>query len=204
MPKNVKSIENIVLEKYHHYKNLKENVDYTSNPNIEGEKVQDNVPQENDLNHVENIDLINEQTADEVISEINELQKSKSKELKKLKKKFKKNKRNQAKTNNEEIITNVVKETKCDKALSYLKLWKKHRDQWKFQKILHIWLLKNWKNTDKFPDKRFKIFLKYLHAQENKSQAIERIKNDAQKLIENSETPEHILERSRSILQWLI
>ncbi|KAH9421736.1 hypothetical protein DERP_002023 [Dermatophagoides pteronyssinus] len=136
--------------------------------------------------------------AEEVLDEFDDIQKQRQNNLKKTKKQFKKQ---QQQIKQESEPTN--KERKSEKALAYLKQWKKHRDDWKFKKILHIWLLKNWKDLDKFPDKRFKIFLKYLHAQNSHSHALLRIRQEAQQMIDDESIEESIRERSRSILQWL-
>lgn len=73
-----------------------------------------------------------EQTeADQVLEDVNKLEKEKKKKLAKEKKKFKAQQKKLQKQNQEE----EQKESKQDKALAYMKLWKRHRDEWKFKKV---------------------------------------------------------------------
>lgn len=142
----------------------------------------------------EEISVQEHKEAYDVLDEVNELQKKKKKSLAKSKKKFKL----QQKEEN--------KETKKDKALSYLKQWKKHRDEWKFKKNMHIWLLKNWKHSNRISDKKFKTLLKYLKTIETKSSAVKRLESECQKLVDSGNSDEEInssYERARNILQWI-
>ncbi|XP_046919144.2 uncharacterized protein LOC124499300 [Dermatophagoides farinae] len=176
------SVENAVLDKFHRSQELS--------------SILNNNNKEQSDQHVQ-------QQAVEVLDEFDGIQKQRQKSLKKSKKQFKKQQQQQQKEHEEQVSESTNKERKSDKALAYLKQWKKHHDDWKFKKILHVWLMKNWKNVDKFPDKRFKIFLKYLHAQNSQSQALSRLKQEAQRMIDDTSIEESIRERSRSILQWL-
>lgn len=163
-----------------------------------------------------------EQTqADQVLEDVNKLEREQKKKLAKEKKKFKaQQKKLQQKEKLEE--QQQPKESKQEKALAYMKQWKRHRDEWKFKKINHIWLLKNWKHSSKISDKKFKTFLKYLKSTEQKSLALQRLQQEAKTIVDSnnsatakqdddadqedsqSDNHQHSIERARSILQWTV
>ncbi|KAF7488843.1 hypothetical protein SSS_08686 [Sarcoptes scabiei] len=153
----------------------------------------------NELNDDDLTDDLIKRDAINVLDEINDLKKENLKNKKKLNKRKKK-----AKNLEKEFIkTGICREKKSEKALSYLKQWRKHRDEWKFKKIYHLWLLKNWTKCQEFPDKRFRWLLKYLHAQDSNANAIHRIIAEAKNFLDNPEVSKEISERSQLILQWL-
>lgn len=103
---------------------------------------------------------------------------------------------------------------KVDRALAYLRDWKKAPDQWKFQKNQHTWLLKNWRSIDKISDKKFKRLLKYLTSVNsvNSSGGVLRLKKEAQTYIETHKEDDDeeeggnnlaIYQRARQIIQWV-
>lgn len=155
---------------------------------------------------------VQEQTeADQVLSDVNQLRKEKKKKLSKEKKQFKQQQK--ALKKQQQTIEEEGKEGKPEKALAYLKQWKRHREEWKFKKNTHIWLLKNWKHSSKLPDKRFKTFLKYLKSTEQKSLALQRLEKEAKSIVESiaedttTETvpdPNPSYDRARSVLQWIV
>lgn len=134
--------------------------------------------------------------ANQVLDEVNVIRKIKNKSLSKSKKKFKLEQLKQ-----QQEVEN--KETKKEKALLYLRQWKKCRDEWKFKKNMHIWLLKNWKHTNRISDKKFKTFLKYLKTIETKSSAIERLENECKLIVNDQSDTNNSNERARNILQWI-
>jgi len=82
------------------------------------------------------------------------------KSAKKKKKKKKKGKVNLSTTAHSTPTSTPSSEEKYRReALSYLQLWKKHRDLWKFEKLKQVWLLKHALVID---NKRFALLLEYI------------------------------------------
>jgi len=73
-----------------------------------------------------------------------------------------------------------------NEALCYLKLWEKHRDQWKFEKLKQIWLLKNALKPSAIDDKNFEVLLNYVSSIKGHSRTA--LITDMQNCIENYET----------------
>eukprot|EP01130_Rhizamoeba_saxonica_P011043 TRINITY_DN4572_c0_g1_i1.p1 TRINITY_DN4572_c0_g1~~TRINITY_DN4572_c0_g1_i1.p1 ORF type:complete len:129 (+),score=29.41 TRINITY_DN4572_c0_g1_i1:109-495(+) len=47
-------------------------------------------------------------------------------------------------------------------AITYLVKWKKDRENWKFQKVRQVWLLKNLYNVELITKKHFRYLLQYI------------------------------------------
>lgn len=183
-------IEQNILDKYHQSQHLQ---------SILKPKTEDKDEEVNEIKPKFEISDSDKQEVDLLLGNLDKIRKEQKKKLIKEKKKY----RQQQKLLKEAEET---KETKQEKAIAYLKQWKKHRDEWKFRKNMHIWLLKNWKHSNKLPDKRFKTFLKYLKSNEQKSFALQRLEQEAQKIVDNTEDKEqniHSYDRARDILQWI-
>lgn len=75
--------------------------------------------------------------AGKVLEDVNKLEREKKKKLAKEKKKFKAQQKKLQKQAEEQ-----QKESKQDKALAYMKQWKRHRDEWKFKKVYKWCVLK--------------------------------------------------------------
>jgi len=200
-----------VLEKYHLSQKLQGILKKPSQEVTEegGEKIVDGVDiEKSEKPEAEPLKLTSQEQVevDQVLNDVNQLRKKDKKKLAKEKKKFKKQQQKQKAKEEEE------KEGKGEKALAYLKHWKRHREEWKFKKNYHIWLLKNWKHTNKVPDKRFKAFLKYIKSTEQKSLALQRLEKEAKSIVDSAEAEElspnsdsnQSYERARSVLQWIV
>lgn len=190
-----------ILQKYHQAKKLKKSILKSTSDD----------PTENSADLTLNEEVSDEVVASEitasqqaeveqVLNEVNEHWKEDKKKASKKKKEFK---QKQQELNPEP----EAKESKQDRAIAYLKQWKKHRDEWKFKKTNHIWLLHNWKSSNKLSDKRFKTFLKYLksyhEAIATKSLAIKRLEDEAKLIVDQSDQSTPVYERARSVLQWI-
>ncbi|CAI2177107.1 3397_t:CDS:2 [Funneliformis geosporum] len=53
--------------------------------------------------------------------------------------------------------------------LNYLLIWRYRKEEWKFQKVRQIWLLKNAYHEDLFSDDFFKVFIEYIAELSGKS-----------------------------------
>lgn len=97
---------------------------------------------------------------------------------------------------------------KSQSAINYLNDWKYRKNDWKFKKSLQIYLLKNWKNSNKISDKDFDIFVEYISAINKESFAKKRIDLEAKQLIDKQtddtnedEDQKKVVERARRLLQ---
>lgn len=124
---------------------------------------------------------------------------------KKVPKKKKRPKEKQEKPDDDE----PEKPSAKDLALSYLKLWKKHRSSWSFKKVRQVWLIKHLYDPESIKKKYFKYLLQYL--EESKGGVRTRLIENAQSIFESSssntegeEAPDPIkLERAKMVIQML-
>jgi len=88
-------------------------------------------------------------------------------------------------------------------ALLYLRQWKKHRTEWKFQKHRQIWLLRHMYDVQKITEKKFRWLLAYLADSKGKSR--EKTIDDAKTYLDNKSNAVNTeqLDRARRILQLL-
>ena len=117
---------------------------------------------------------------------------------------MKKNKKDPTLTLNCEQVENkdnTNEKSAKELAIMYLKQWKKHRDEWKFQKVRQVWLLTHMYDSNMVNDKHFKTLLKYLDGM--KGMCRQTTSTKAQNLIE-SETDDVVKsDRARKIVQQL-
>jgi hypothetical protein len=88
------------------------------------------------------------------------------------------------------------------KELLYLCTWKFDNSNWKFQKNVQSFLLKNILDEEVIPKRLFKILIKYLKGLQGKS-AKDRVKDLCNRAIDNSETSEAIRKRATKTLKAL-
>jgi len=88
--------------------------------------------------------------------------------LKKLK--AKKNKQKNAKKCEENV--SAINTPQQERAIEYLMQWKNDRSNWKFKKIIQLWLIKNTYDSAKVSKEHFKILVEYLQTIGGKSRDI--------------------------------
>ena len=75
---------------------------------------------------------------------------------------------------------------------------------WKFNKSYQTWLFKNWALSDFLKNQDFNLFLQYSSGLTETSQARSKLIEEANKLIENDQVDETLINRSRSLIQMLV
>lgn len=130
--------------------------------------------------------------------------------------KKKKQKKKKAKKPQETANRDDEKSAKArNLSIEYLRLWKRDRGSWNFQKVRQVWLLKNMYNEEKLTEEDFGIMLEYLEglsgiARKTTVDKAEKIMKDSDLSEKNSEEEkttapfsEAQLERVRQVLQLL-
>ncbi|PSN56986.1 hypothetical protein C0J52_04244 [Blattella germanica] len=121
-------------------------------------------------NTVDNLQVTGENPSSELagnkkkIKKIKNLEEAAEETLKqvkmtKLEKKKKKKKKSHKNKNNQ--ISNKKDDDK-DKCIDYLKKWQKDKNNWKFEKLKQIWLLKHMFDSENVPDSIFPILVEYI------------------------------------------
>lgn len=190
-------LDDSILLKYYQSKKLK---------SLVGKDENEQVPDEESQNSSKSLPEVTQQEkseADIVLDEVDKISKAEKKRNAKEKKKYKLKLKKLAKKAEADAMK--TKESKQEKAVEYLKQWKKKPDEWKFRKNYHVWLLNNWKHSSRISDKHFKRFLKYLKSVDTSSAAFIRLKKVAKDIIENPNLEEgnNGFDRARQILQWI-
>lgn len=103
-------------------------------------------------------------------------------------KKPKKTKEDKEKRTKEEKDRMKQEWTNSTAAIEYLRNWKNAREEWSFQKVRQIWVLRNWKDADKMSDDDFEILLEYVVALKGGSRV--KTLEEAKKVVENYESTE--------------
>ncbi|XP_063447105.1 uncharacterized protein C7orf50 homolog [Mytilus trossulus] len=119
----------------------------------------------------------------------------------KKKKKEKNKKTKPCVTDSEKTETEENKKSSKELAIAYLKLWKKNREEWKFQKVRQVWLLSNMLDSDLVKDKHFETLLLYLDGLKGKAR--ETTSTAAQNIIESESDSGVKVDRARQIVQQL-
>jgi len=104
-------------------------------------------------------------------------------------------------------VINQEKNLKVKKAklIAYLNDWNNRANcDWKFNKSYQTWLFKNWALSDFLKDQDFNLFLQYSSGLTETSQARSKLIEEANKLIENDQVDETLINRSRSLIQMLV
>ncbi|XP_052070840.1 uncharacterized protein LOC127709379 [Mytilus californianus] len=142
----------------------------------------------------------NENTLDITNKDVEDIMKEVS--VNKKKKKKEKNKKTElCITDSIKTETEENKKSPKELAIAYLKLWKKNRDEWKFQKVRQVWLLSNMLDSEMIKDKHFKTLLLYLDGLKGKAR--ETTSLAAQKIIESDSDSGVKVDRARQIVQQL-
>lgn len=158
----------------------------TTEPKVKVEKNRENDKNENTLDM---LDITNKDVED-IMKEVS------------VKKKKEKNKKTElCITDNVKTETEKNKKSPKELAIAYLKLWKKNRDEWKFQKVRQVWLLSNMLDSEMIKEKHFKTLLLYLDGLKGKAR--EATSLAAQKMIESDSDSGVKVDRARQIVQQL-
>ena len=96
--------------------------------------------------------------------------------------------------------TEEAKGEKRKKSIEYLRTWKKHREDWKFNKIVEIYILRNWLRDESLKDKYFEWFCDYCKGLPSRKK--ETLSSEAVQLME-SLTSAILQSRARQLIQSL-
>lgn len=92
--------------------------------------------------------------------------------------------------------------SKKQKAVNYLKLWSEDKNQWKFNKTIQKYLLKNGLKQSMFSDEEFHIYCEYLKGLPEGSK--NQLLTDAQKVLETEDSNEELMiikNRAKNLIQ---
>ncbi|CAG2187752.1 unnamed protein product [Mytilus edulis] len=155
-------------------------------------KTKDNKNTENDKND-NSLDATNKDVED-IMKEVSVNKKKKKKE---------KNKKTKpcVTADSEKTETEDNKKSSKELAIAYLKLWKKNREEWKFQKVRQVWLLSNMLDSEMVKGKHFETLLLYLDGLKGKAR--ETTSTAAQNIIESESDSGVKVDRARQIVQQL-
>ncbi|VDI75338.1 Hypothetical predicted protein [Mytilus galloprovincialis] len=155
-------------------------------------KTKDNKNTENDKND-NALDATNKDVED-IMKEVSVNKKKKKKE---------KNKKTKlcVTADSEKTETEDNKKSSKELAIAYLKLWKKNREEWKFQKVRQVWLLSNMLDSEMVKDKHFETLLLYLDGLKGKAR--ETTSTAAQNITESESNSGVKVDRARQIVQQL-
>jgi hypothetical protein len=77
----------------------------------------------------------------------------------------------------EELFDRVKNSKKCYKSKEYLDCFDKDKQNWKFNKMLQVFILNHICNKEIFSEKFFEIFKKYFHKMNEKSKSVNNLFN---------------------------
>ena len=97
--------------------------------------------------------------------------------------------------------TEEVKGEKRKKSIEYLRTWKKHREDWKFNKIVQTYMLRNWLGDESLKDKYFEWFCDYCKGLPSRKK--ETLSSEAVQLMESSSASAILQSRARQLIQSL-
>ena len=95
--------------------------------------------------------------------------------------------------------TEEVKREKRKKSIEYLRSWKKHREDWKFNKIVQVYILRNWLRDESLKDKYFEWFCEYCKGLPSRKK--ETLSSTAVQLMESSLASATLQSRARQLIQ---
>lgn len=105
-------------------------------------------------------------------------------------------------SNPESILTEPTEDDgKLRRSVVYLRNWRKHRAEWKFNKKIQIFILKNWLSNESLKDKYFDWFCEYCKGLPSTKK--ESLSTEAVKLMESASVPAIIQTRARQLVQSL-
>ena len=96
------------------------------------------------------------------------------------------------------------KQEKREKVIKYLKDWaNRDESEWKFNKSMQIWLMKNWYKPDELDTKDYETFMEYIARVEDNAVARRKLVSRALLLLEDPSSSDAVKDRSRSLIQLL-